>query len=75
MCCLVGLQRLIVNGETDAGDAIQCALKTVRSTKTVKEQVELEKALAFEVAIAFACARAVGIASVIDSIIPEPGAS
>ena len=57
------------------GDAIQCALKTVRSTKTVQEQVKLEKALVSEVAIAFACARAVGFASVIGAIIPEPGTS
>jgi hypothetical protein len=57
------------------GAVIRCALKTIRPTATAKEQSELEKALALEIAIAFAGGRAVGIASVIDAVIPEPGAS
>ena len=55
------------------GAIVQCALKTVRSTATAKEKHGLEKALASEVAIGFACGRAVGIASVIDALIPTPG--
>jgi hypothetical protein len=57
------------------GTVIQCALKLVRSTANVKKESELEKALASEIAIAFACGRAVGIASVLDALIPELGVS
>ena len=57
------------------GAGVECALKTVRSPATVKEESDLEKALASEVAIGFACGRAIGIASVIDALIPEPCAS
>jgi hypothetical protein len=55
------------------GAGIQCALKTVRSTATANEEIQLEKGLATEVAIVFACGRAIGIASVVDALIPEPG--